>query len=245
MNKKILPVLLSMICAIAFFSCKKTGVSTSDPTRQYFPVKFGKSVTYNVDSIYYIDSLCKQIEVTSQQLYSITDTFRDSGNRLSYIMNIYTRANESSPWQAQSVALITPTPTGLIYVQSTIPFIKMTFPVTANEAWAGNSLVETADSTYKLFFNWRYVYQNLGMPYNNGLVNYNNTVTVLEDDETVSNPDTDPAQPASRTYYKEIYAYDVGMVYREFTHWTYTPDSLNTSTCKSGYSVVMRAIANQ
>lgn len=244
MNKKILPALLLLACSVAFFSCKKNGGSTNDPTRQYFPIKFGKSITYNVDSIYYIDSICKQVEVTSQQKYSITDTFRDSGNRLSYIMNIYGRANESSPWQAQSVVLITPTSNGLEYVQSTIPFIKMVFPVKANEGWAGNSLVETADTVYKLFYNWRYVYQDVGMPYNNGLVNYENTATVLEDDETVNNPETDASLPASRTYYKEVYAYNVGMVYREFTHWTYTPDSTGTA-CKGGYSVIMRAVANQ
>jgi hypothetical protein len=242
MSRKILPALLLLFCFAAFFACKKSTTPAGDPTKQYFPIKFGKSITYNVDSIYYIDSLCKQIEVTSQQMYSITDSFRDSQNRLSYLMNIYTRPNATAGWQAQSVVYVTPTGNSIEYVQSTMRFIKLVFPVAANVTWAGNSEIEQVDSIYKAFSNWTYTYQNPQMAYNNGLVNYNNTVTVLEENDSLSNPTTDPAAPASRTFYQEVYAYNVGMVYREFTHWTYTPDSLGS--CKKGYSVIMRAIDN-
>ena len=42
-----------------------------------------------------------------------------------------------------------------------------------------------------------------------------------------------------RTYAKEVYAYNVGMIYKEWTHWTYKP---NHAQCVNGYSVIMRAI---
>jgi len=96
MTKKILSASLLMVCVLAFFSCKKKTSPAGDPTRQYFSIKFGKSVIYNLDPIYYFDTTSKQVKVTSQEMYSIIDTFRNSGNRLSNIMKIHGCANANA-----------------------------------------------------------------------------------------------------------------------------------------------------
>ena len=45
---------------------------------------------------------------------------------------------------------------------------------------------------------------------------------------------------AMRTYAKEVYGYNIGMIYKEWVHWTYTPN--HDGACVKGYSVIMRAI---
>ncbi len=255
MTKKILPIILvALVCLSCFFSCKKTPKSNADQTLAYFPVQLGKYVTYAVDSIVYVgDTSCRQYETRTQLKYSIDDTFRDSKNRLSYIMNVFSRPQEASKWVAVRVILLTPytliqttttlppnTPiTGLLYSQDGAQYEKMVFPIIQGQTWAGNRYVQVADSTLMYLKNWNYKYQDFHHSFNNGYVNYDNTVSVLEDDESVNYPQLDSAVTAYRIYAKEVYAYQVGMVYKEFTHWTYHPYN---AKCVNGYTVIMRAM---
>jgi hypothetical protein len=227
------------ICIVSFFSCRKVTVSTADATRNYFPLQFGKYVTYDVDSIYYIDTSCLKLEVKSQMKYAVTDTFRDNQYRLSYIMDVFTRPYDGGIWQPSTVILITPTTDSMLVTQDQTQYIKMVFPVVNGGSWLGNSNAVIQNSTFAYLANWDYTYQNYHLSYNNGLVNFDNTVTVLEDNESQNYPSVDSQVSAYRTYAKEVYAYNVGMIYKEWTHWTYKPDS---AQCVKGYSVVMKAI---
>lgn len=245
MTKKIFSVsLLVAICTVAFFSCKKYEKSTADATRNYFPLQFGKYVTYAVDSVYYVDSLCVQFEVKSQMKYTITDTFHDKQKRLSYIMDVYSRPYDGAFWTPHSVIFLTPTATGLLYSQDNAQYEKLRFPINNEISWPGNQLVQWQYPQLAYLKNWNYRYLNTHLSYFNGFLNFDNTVTVLEDDESVNYPNVDSAVQAYRTYAKEVYAYNVGMIYKEWTHWTYSPPpGVDTARrCVSGYRVVMQAI---
>jgi hypothetical protein len=240
MTKKILPFLLLVaIVCVSFFSCRKVNVSTTDITRNYFPLQFGKYVTYAVDSTYFTGSNCSQLEVKSQMKYSITDTFRDSKSRLSYIMDIFTRPYDGGIWQASGVIYVTPVADSIFYTQDQTQYLKLIFPIANGTTWMGNKYAVIQNPTFSYLAGWNYVYQNYNYPYNNGLLNFNNTVTVLEDDESQNYPNIDSQVSANRTYAKEVYAYNVGMIYKEWTHWTYKPDS---AQCVDGYTVIMKAI---
>ena len=239
MTKKILPFLLLVaICFLSLFSCKKRTKSTADATLNYFPLTWGKYVTYDVDSIYYYGKSCTQYEIKCQMKYSITDTVTYN-KKPSYLMDVYSRPYDGSDWQHINEIIITPTPTGLLYFQDRNKFVKMVFPVANGFSWPGNQYVQWQDSSLAYLKNWNYTYMDYHLSFNTGYVNFDNTVTVLEDDESVNYPYVDSAVHAYRTYAKEVYAYNVGMVYKEWTHWTYEPD---TSKCVNGYHVVMRAV---
>ena len=240
MTKKNLPLLLVVaICFVSFFSCRKVTVSTSDATRNFFPLKMGKTVTYDVDSIYFIGANCSQVEVKSQMLYSVTDTFRDSKFRLSYIMDVFTRPYNGGIWQPSTVILITPTTDSLLYTQDGTQYIKLIFPIANGKSWLGNAYAQINNPAFAYLSGWNYTYKNYDLPYNNGLVNFNNSVTVLEQDQSINYPGVDSQIAATRTYAKEVYAYNVGMIYKEWRHTVYTPD---TAACVQGYSVIMKAI---
>ncbi len=207
----------------------------------YFPLQMGHYVTYNVDSIYYNSGVCTKVEHTSQAKYIVSDTFRDNEDRLSYIIDVQYRATVNDNWVKQSVVLVTSTDTGVTYGQGGLYTTKLIYPLTAGAKWYPNTFIPTGDSSLQYLSTWTSSYLAAGFkqPYNTGTIYFDNTITVLEDDETINNTIPDSITFNYRSYAKEIYAHGVGMVYRENTRLTYDP---NVSECIGGISVTMSAV---
>ncbi len=242
MNKKFLPLLLAALFFLGFYSCKKVDENNKYPdeySRGYYPLQFGRYVVYNVDSTIWDDFLCVKTVHKYQMRYTIADTFRDNENRLSYRMDVHIRNNDSSVFVIHRVIYLTRTPTRLEYVEANVRFIKLIFPVSTDARWLGNALIPEADEDYKYFQGWNYQYGSVGADYSNGLVDFKNTVTVNEIDEQINNPELQPGAYSEKTFSKEVYGYDIGMIYRETTRWIYDP---GVASCRRGYSVVMRAV---
>ena len=241
MIRKNLSILLLMaICLTTVFSCKKITTSNADPTRNYFPLTLGKYVVYDVDSIYYFGLAGTLYEIKSQMKYVITDTVTYN-KQLSYLLDVYSRPYDgAAEWIGISQIIVTPTANSLLYYQDQTKYVKMMFPVANGASWPGNQYANVLDSPFSYLNNWNYTYQNYHLAYTNSLVTFENTVTIMEDDQNVNYQNVDSAVAGYRTYAKEVYAYNVGMVYKEWTHYTFGyPDS---SQNKSGYSVVMKAV---
>ncbi|HTM64812.1 MAG TPA: hypothetical protein VL093_00680 [Flavipsychrobacter sp.] len=244
MNKRFLSVLLaSVLISLTMFSCKKETVSNygTDQGKGYYPLNIGHFVVYDVDSTIWDDF--KQVKTIHkyQMRYTVTDTFHNEDNRFTCSILVHIRNNDTFQWQEHRVIYVTPTPTTIEYLESGVRFIKMVFPVANDVEWKGNSLIAGGDQDFEYLQDWNYQYKDQEQPFNNGKAFFDNTVTVLEADETVNDPETMPDSYASKTFGKEVYGYNIGMVYREITHWTYD-GSPGQSRFRRGYSVVMRAV---
>jgi len=241
MIKKILTfLLLGAICFTTFIACTKSTQSSADPTRNYFPLTLGKYVVYDVDSVYYYGKAGTTYEIKSQMRYEVTDTF-SKNKQLSYLLDIYTRPYDGADWVPLSEIIVTPTPTSLLYSQDQTKYVKMTFPVAQGTTWKGNIYAAVQDSAFSYLNDWNYTYQNYHLSYFNGRINFDNTVTIMEDNQNVNYQNVDSAVAGFRTYAREVYAYNVGMIYKEWTHYTFR--QADTAGNKDGYSVVMRAVA--
>jgi hypothetical protein len=242
MNKKLLPAIIwIVVCSMGFLSCSKFSSYNGNYDNLYFPLQLGHYVTYNVDSIYYDSARCSRVERKSQVRYSVSDTCRDTANRFSYIIDVDYRLNESNAWAKQSVAIVTQTGTGLEYYQNTIRSVKLTYPIASGSRWYGNIYVPAADTSRQYLLSWDFTYDASGykLPYNSGTIYFDNTITVLEDNVTINNTIPDSIAFTYRSYAKEIYAQNVGMVYREVTRLNYNP---YISQCIDGLSVTMSAV---
>lgn len=243
MNRKFLLVGVLAIAISSFISsCRKQTVDNSIvETKTYFPLELGKYVDYSVDSTIWNSFDCSVTHSHWLLRYTIADTFSDDSMRRSYRVEIRQRRADSSSWHTQGNILVTPTETSIEYTQSNLKFIKLTFPVIDGLYWNGNSYIVTNDQDYSYFSNWVYSYANVGQPYNTSLENFDNTVTVNQANESLNTADG-PGSYSYKTYAKEVYAKNVGMVYRELTHWVQQPDSSGINSCQNGYSVIMRAM---
>ncbi len=244
MTKRFLPALLVLAVLTLFYtsSCKKETEdrSYSEPTRGYFPLQIGRYVVYDVDSITWNDFDCSRRERHLNMRYTVSDTFTDGAGRPSYRIDVHQRVADTGIWRVSTVFYATPTSGGVEVVMNNRRMEKLVFPVLEGKTWFGNRAIDTNDAENRFYGGWLYQHVNVLKPYNNGRLNFDNTVTVYQVDDSVNNPEQYPTYYAERTFSREVYGYDVGMVYREFTHWTYDPGNAATA-CRKGFSVVMRA----
>lgn len=242
MNKTFFPALLvAALMTVALFSCKKEDDDKyqGNYSRAYFPLEFGRYVVYDVDSTLWDDFLQVKSLHRYQMRYTIADTFRDNEFRLSYRVDVHIRPNDTFQWKTHRVIYVTPTATHLEYVEENLRFIKLAFPIADGVEWKGNSNIPALDQDYQYFQDWTYRYSKFTSPFNDGKVYFDNTVTVEQVDEQQNDPETMPTAYSYKTFGQEVYAYDIGMVYREMTHWIYDPGVVKY---RRGYSVIMRAV---
>jgi len=247
MNKhRIILGLLAVVCAtIMLGSCKKDRVVVNadggNLYQTYMPLQIGKYIVYDVDSSIWDDVLCLKIIHHSQQKFLVTDTFRDGQNRLSYAISMESRLNATSQFVPNDVVYYTPGAEQLEYVEKNIRFMRLVNPIVEGKQWAGNSMMPADDQDYAYLKGWKYTYKNVLQPFNNGVINFEKTLTVDETNQIVNNPETQPADYAYLLQSKSVYAFRVGMVYREYTYWIYDPATTGKS-CRKGVGVVMRAV---
>lgn len=248
MKNKILPALLLVVLGlVGIFSCRKSSNGPIDrSSTTYFPLAIGKFVTYQVDTTYYIATECKKSVKSYQIRYSVTDTTLDTtlkGHyRPSYIIDVSIRnADGTGAWKAQRPMVVTPSDTNIVVNQDGLVFIKLVLPVYSGSTWKGNALVNTNDSNNMFFNGWNYTYTNVDATYNDNLANFNHTVTVIQNDLTTPNtgPSADSIAYKFRSYSKEIYARNIGLVYKEYTYYKLNQQ---VAPCIGGYTVIMRAI---
>lgn len=242
MMKKLRSALLTAtVLSLAFAACNKDEDKyDGNATLAFYPLELGHYVTYQVDSVIWDDFQCLRTVHKMQHRYQVADTFTDNQGRPSYRIDILTRPADSLQWSVDEVIYATRTPDHLELVQNNLRFIRLAFPISNGKTWLGNSMIPSADQDYAYLSGWNYKYTNQGQDYNNGLSAFQNTVTVEQVDEQQNDPESMPTAYAYKTYGKEVYAYGVGLVFREATHWIYDPGASNP--CRKGYSVILRAI---
>ena len=236
---------LAAVCflSLAAASCKKEkDTSTPISSREYWPLAFGRSVTYAVDSTVWDDFDCSVRRDTTWLRYTVADSFMNIGGSTTYAINVDART-DSSAWRPLRTFSVTPSSQRIEVVDAGLRFIKLIDPVVDGNAWNGNAYINTAETELQHYGNWNYRYEGVGASFNTGYRDYDNTISVPAVDEQQNDPDDVSLLDAYsfKTLSKEVYAKNVGLVYREMTRWIYDP---NIKRCRRGFAVVMRATEN-
>lgn len=244
MRKLILP-LLFVTAGLA--SCKKESEELPDTDQNFYPTEIGKYIVYNYDSTIWDAHELTTYHLQGQVRYTTADTFRDAEGRLSYRITVESRENDTDPYKPNDVIYVTPSSDKVEMEQRNVKYIKMVFPVSEGKNWNGNAMIATTDPDYAEFNNekWNYTYANYDQDYVPAAKLYAHTVTVNQIDDQLNDPDTDPAAYAYKNYAQEVYAYGVGMVYRERVYWEFQPKIDGGGTgYRAGYGVILRAVDN-
>lgn len=190
---------------IGFYSCKKDAPSTAvDIGYNYYPNNVGSWIIYDVDSIVWDDFNAPVIEIDSftYQIKEINESvFMDSEGRETMRIERYKRDDATNPWVIKDVWYANKTASNVERVEENIKFIRLIFPVKNGSVWDGNSANINSD--------WDYQYSEVDMPLVMGGISFDSTLIVNQRDDNLG---------IIYDYYKEIYAINVGLIYKEGTH---------------------------
>jgi len=232
---------LLLLPALLLVSCEKEIIPADEVElgKDYFPRTVGHYVEYQVDSIIYNDFTQTTDTFRMEFRDEISSEFTDNENRPSYVVDRYVRQDSTYAWTENMSYYITATSFRMESIENNMRFIKLVFPVKLNTKWYGNAFIPASfNNELKWFLGWEYKYVNVSEPYNNGKLAVENTVTVNQVDNTEGAPDSEN-EFSARTYAKEVYGKNIGLIYRELTRWEYQP---TIAKYRKGFTLYMRAI---
>jgi len=220
------PLLLIIAAVIISFSaCKKSNeVFTTAAVVDYAPFTVGKYITYNLDSLIYIN-FGTGIETHSYQVKYETDALiTDNLGRPAYRIIRYIRNTPTGPWLSDNTFMAVNTTNSLEFIENNLRFLKLKLPIRDNYSWKGNTYIDTysLNSDVKYLDDWDYMYDSVGVQQKVGTLTLDNCLVVNQRDEVVGNP-LDPNSYSEINIGQEKYAAGIGLVYRKFFHSEYQP----------------------
>lgn len=198
MQKGIRYFILAFLMVLCWACNETREVSPDQFGSDYFPLKVGQYSIYEVRNVEYLpsgDSLVSVYELRER----ISEQFDNLENGISYVLLREKRDHSLQPWETDSVWMARKDEFRGIRVENNVPVIRFTFPVSENKKWNANALNDLETDEYEMV--------NTGMPFTGNGISYDQTVTVVQ--EYI------PDWIVNFISKKEIYAMQVGLVYKE------------------------------
>lgn len=134
-----------------YASCKKEKETINvDLGYEYFPVKVGSFVIYQVDSLFYNDFTSTIDTFRFQVKEKIAGSFTDLSDRPSLRIERYYRKNESEDWIVKDIWYSNRTPNSAEKVEENIRFVKIVFPLKKDLSWDGNRFNTLGEQNYQI-----------------------------------------------------------------------------------------------
>lgn len=218
--------LISLVIFIAITSCsKQTETFTKPSPFAYYPLQTGKKWLYRLDSTVMPPFGTSLIVKSYTAKDSIVAEFTDNQNRISYqVVRYVTDVNQNEPWQYRSTFYVTPLVHSIeVTDDRNLRFINMIEPIEIDKTWKGNAYIDTrsANSLVPYMDNWDYTYTSVNTNFETLKGNLDSCVTILQSDELFPETPFNPNYYQQRNYSVEVYAKGIGLVYKEFLHWTW------------------------
>jgi len=214
--------ILSLFLIIGFYSCKKD--KTLPPVNMgynYFPINIGHWVIYQVDSIVWDDFTHKSGTFHYKIKELIESEYLDNSNRITQRIERYIKRNDTSQWTIKNIWHSNRTASTAEKVEENIRFVKLIFPTQKSSSWNGNGFNTLGEQTYK--------YSNVDVSYTINSQTFDSTAFVLQKDEKYA---------ISNDYAAEIYARNIGMIYKRYTSVTTKPTGEITKGVDYSYSII-------
>lgn len=204
---------LLLISLLIFLSnCKKDTVKTVDLGKDYFPLEIGFWQEYKVDSVTFSDFTDPvSIDTASYYLREIIESdYLDITNDTNYRVEQFKRY-ENTSWEINNIFSQKATSMNIQKVENDLRFVKFVFPPEENKTWNGNIYLDVIDEPSLDFYNpnkfeWEYTMTAIDKNLQVGEFTFESCVTIVQIDEE---------NLFEKKYSKEVYAKNVGLVYKE------------------------------
>jgi hypothetical protein len=237
---------LALLLITLLTACtKENQLYTTAALSDYFPLKVGNQITYNLDSTVYINFGQKDTVIKYQVKDSIETQITDNLGRTAYRIVRYIRKDASQLWTPNNTFMAIPTANTIEYVENNLRYQKLKLPIVDGYSWKGNSFIDTysLNSTTRYLDDWDYTYDSVNVPLVLAGFQLSSTIKVNQRDEFLGqDPKLPNTQYAERNYSVEKYAKGIGLVYKEFLHWEFQGTQPGRTAFFTGYGVKLTMI---
>lgn len=227
-------ILLGWAC---ISSCGKESVTMEDDTLgAYVNLQPGKFIIYQLDSLVKIPFNDTAYTTRSYQAKDLVDTLiTDNLGRPSWRVFRFLRPIENTSelaWEPSDTYYITQTRSSLEVIENNLRFLKLVYPIKVATYWMGNKHINTTPGGPLDFLDtWEYNYTEVDGSFSPFETPVDSTITILQTDQNAGfandyNP-VDPDFPGYRIYSVEVYAKNVGLIYKYTSHFNYIARTLN------------------
>lgn len=236
-----------LILIIVLVGCEKQTIDLNfESIENYFPIKRGSAITYRYDSTSYTGTNNAKSTNTYYVRDVLDSSITDNLGKTNFLFKRSIRNKlDTTKWELLTTYRVTIDSNTIYLTENNLRFIKLVTPIREGYSWDGNSFINTNENTGLDFFEgWEYTY---GKPNETIIINtipFVSSLTVFQKNDTIGNP-SDRKQFSSILFSKEIYAKDVGLVYKEFLKETWQPSNSNNPNGyfeKNSYGIKMSIV---
>lgn len=204
---------------------------TAGTLDDYQPFRVGSSITYRLDSTVYTSNQTSKTQRSYVVRYHTDAMISDGEGRTGYRIIRSTRdAMDTNRWTPDQTFLAIPGQETVEWIEQNQRFILMTAPIRENFSWRGNRFINTVSDPQRQYLDgWDYTWKSLGLPFTAGTINFPNTVTVDQRNDSV-NDGRDKSRYFSRDIARDVYAKGIGLVFRDRLHEIWQPPNAGSST---------------
>ncbi|MCZ2225067.1 MAG: hypothetical protein LC122_15705 [Chitinophagales bacterium] len=242
---KLLYLLFAMIYLM---SCQTKESLNLLSLEEIYPAQEGKVFIYRLDSTVLTNFNKSLIKKSYLAKDSIAEKFTDAAGRKSFkIFRFITDTLKINPWTYTATFFTSIDKNRVEYIDNANHrFINLVNPIREGVQWHGTQYIDAPNTSSDYFFmkDAYFEYQNADEPFTVEKGTIQNTYTVLQiDDEDPPGP-LNPSLPRSaKAFSKEVYAKDIGLIYKEFLHWEWNnPNNDGGSYSLNSYGIKLSLI---
>ena len=169
----------------------------------FFPLKKGNYWIYEIEEHHYQEQ--SEISYSSYELKEeVVDSFFNVSSTLTYVIDRSVRTADDQPWNALDTWTVRVDNDRIIVTEGNKSYVKLALPLFTGRVWDGNALNADGQDDYLVS----------DMP--DHVLSFDDGVDILQEDEE---------NLLLKEKRMEVYARDVGMVYREKVEISYCADA--------------------
>ncbi len=194
---------------------RKTGEFNIQQSYEYMPLSIGKSITYSIDSIVFDSDGQGGFLLDTTSFFAreiLADTFTDAGGNLAYRIERFERPTLTAAWELRRVWSAQRIDNQSIRTEENLRYLKLAHPIDRRSEWDGlvfidkGQLIEIAGEPLELFKGWFTEVDTVDKLRLVGNFVFDSTLVLRE---------ADYDDKVDRRFSKEIYAKNIGLVYKE------------------------------
>ena len=139
------------LITLSFISCDETLEYEAEAIDDFIPTQIGSYIDYEVDYIKY-EEILPDSSITYQLRELISDIETDDFGNQRYVLERYTRLNDTEDWKLDSIWTQRIEGTRLVKTESNVPYVKLVTPVSSGLSWNGNLFNNQETQEYSIVY---------------------------------------------------------------------------------------------